>query len=254
MPATANDSLVTRTIALDPKRIKPNPFSLSIYGDPSAEIDDLMPSIREHGILVAMVVAPGPKPGTWEVLSGHRRLACALALGLAEVPCEVRRIPPRRRATAGDPGIQPPAPQDIQSTDARSRRPRRALGIGGESPSAGQPAERPSRDHRIPPTTPNVGIPTLGRSARIPTHRPAKRAAPPARPGPDGCRDRPTPRHGRQGSLPAGPRHLADGPLGRRPGAERRRPARRRDQDDPRRVQGLTPSRPLQRRFPPHAV
>jgi ParB family chromosome partitioning protein len=101
MPATANGLLVTRTIALDPKRIKPNHFSISTYGEPSAEIDDLMASIREHGILVAMVVAPGPKPGTWEVLSGHRRLACALGLGLAEVPCEVRRIPPgaaRRRA------------------------------------------------------------------------------------------------------------------------------------------------------------
>ena len=101
MPATANGLLDARTVALDPKRIEPNQFSISIYGDPSAEIDDLMPSIREHGILVAMVVAPGPKPGTWEVLSGHRRLACALALGLSEVPCEVRRLPPgaaRRRA------------------------------------------------------------------------------------------------------------------------------------------------------------
>ncbi len=101
MPAIADRSRTTETLALDPKRIKANPFSLSVYGEPSAEIDDLLPSIREHGILVAIAVAPGPKPGTWEVLSGHRRLACAIALGLAEVPCEVRRIPPgpaRRRA------------------------------------------------------------------------------------------------------------------------------------------------------------
>ena len=80
------------------KQIRTNPFSLSIYGEPSAEIDDLLPSIREHGILVALVVAPGPKPGTWEVLSGHRRLACALALGLSRgslrgppAPAEVMR-------------------------------------------------------------------------------------------------------------------------------------------------------------------
>ncbi len=101
MPSIANRSRTTETLALDPKRIRTNQFSLSIYGEPSAEIDDLLPSIREHGILVAIAVAPGPKPGTWEVLSGHRRLACANALGLAEVPCEVRRIPPgaaRRRA------------------------------------------------------------------------------------------------------------------------------------------------------------
>ena len=94
MPAIANRSRTTETLALDPKRIRTNPFSLSIYGEPSSEIDDLLPSIREHGILVAIAIAPGPKPGTWEVLSGHRRLACAIALGLAEVPCEVRRIPP----------------------------------------------------------------------------------------------------------------------------------------------------------------
>ena len=57
MPATANRAIAlgkpTQTLALDPNRLDPNPFSLSIYGDPSAEIDDLLPSIREHGILVA---------------------------------------------------------------------------------------------------------------------------------------------------------------------------------------------------------
>jgi len=81
-----------RTLAISPSRLKPNQFSLSIYGDHTSEIDDLLPSIREHGILVALVVAPGPRPQHWEVLSGHRRLACAQALGLGEVPCEVRDI------------------------------------------------------------------------------------------------------------------------------------------------------------------
>ena len=94
MAATANRLLATRTIALHPSQLKANPFSLSLYGETSAGIDDLLASVREHGILVAPVVAPGPKPGTWEVLSGHRRLACALALGLSQIRCEVRRIPP----------------------------------------------------------------------------------------------------------------------------------------------------------------
>ena len=52
--------------------------------------DDLLPSVRDHGILVSLVVATGSEPGTWEVISGHRRLACALALGLTKVPCETR--------------------------------------------------------------------------------------------------------------------------------------------------------------------
>ena len=42
-------------------------------------------------MLVPLVVARRARPG-WEVLSGHRRLACARALGLAEVPCEVRDV------------------------------------------------------------------------------------------------------------------------------------------------------------------
>jgi len=93
MPVTATDLEAPETIAIAPTRLKPNRFSLSIYGDPTTEIDDLVSSIRDHGILVALVVASGTGPGTWEVISGHRRLACALALGLTKVPCEVRPIP-----------------------------------------------------------------------------------------------------------------------------------------------------------------
>ena len=52
--------------------------------------DDLLQSIRDHGILVALVIARGPEAETWEVISGHRRLACALALELPSVPCEIR--------------------------------------------------------------------------------------------------------------------------------------------------------------------
>jgi ParB-like chromosome segregation protein Spo0J len=83
---------VPRTIAISPSLLKPNQFSLSIYGDHAAEIDDLLPSVRDHGILVPLVVARGSEAVTWEVISGHRRLACALALDLPEVPCQIRRL------------------------------------------------------------------------------------------------------------------------------------------------------------------
>jgi hypothetical protein len=66
---------------------------LSIYGEPAADLDDLTLSIRDHGILVPLVVARGAEPGIWEVISGHRRLGSALALGLSKVPCEVRKVP-----------------------------------------------------------------------------------------------------------------------------------------------------------------
>ena len=77
---------------LDPKHLKTSLFSLSLYGDPAKEVDDLKESIRAHGILVPLVVAPGTRQGGWEVISGHRRLACALALDLEEVPCQVRLL------------------------------------------------------------------------------------------------------------------------------------------------------------------
>jgi ParB family transcriptional regulator, chromosome partitioning protein len=76
-----------------------NPFSISIYGDSEAEIGDLVESVRAHGVLVPLVVCP--HRSGWEVVSGHRRLASARAVGLTEVPCAVRSIrshAARRRA------------------------------------------------------------------------------------------------------------------------------------------------------------
>jgi ParB family transcriptional regulator, chromosome partitioning protein len=94
MPTIANHRLAPETIGIDLERLRPSPFSVSLYGDPSGEVDDLIASVREHGILVPLVVAaPGPEPETWEVISGHRRLACARTLGMNEVPCQIRRLP-----------------------------------------------------------------------------------------------------------------------------------------------------------------
>ena len=77
--------------AIPVAKLRPNPFSLATYGDPAAEVDDLIDGIRQQGILVPLVVV---RAGAgWEVLSGHRRLACATALGLADVPCQVRDLP-----------------------------------------------------------------------------------------------------------------------------------------------------------------
>ncbi len=79
--------------------IHPNPFSLSIYGDPEAEIDDLIESIRAHGVLVPLVVIPvGARMGG-DLGSPTPRLRPASRT--PEVPCEVRSIESeddRRRA------------------------------------------------------------------------------------------------------------------------------------------------------------
>lgn len=86
---------------LDVRSLDRNIFSVEIYGDSSGRVDDLAASVREHGFLEPLVVAPGLARGRWEVVSGHRRLACAIELGLDRVPCVVRDFPSeddRRRA------------------------------------------------------------------------------------------------------------------------------------------------------------
>jgi ParB-like chromosome segregation protein Spo0J len=88
-PTFARDAATIRLLRTD--RLRANPFSLALYGDPEAETDGLLESVSEQGILVPLVVVR--EGSAWEVVSGHRRLACARALGLRAVPCELRCIP-----------------------------------------------------------------------------------------------------------------------------------------------------------------
>ena len=102
MPVTVKSSVASRVLAISPTKLRPSRFSRTIYGESTALLDDLLPSVRDHGVLVPLVVATESEPGTWEVISGHRRLACALILGLTKVPCETRSFPSdsaRRLAT-----------------------------------------------------------------------------------------------------------------------------------------------------------
>jgi hypothetical protein len=92
--ARTADCSIRQAIAIATERLKPNRFSQSVYGAAADQIGDLLPSIREHGILVPLTVAAEQGTDTWEVISGHRRLACALALGLPHVPCELCILPP----------------------------------------------------------------------------------------------------------------------------------------------------------------
>ena len=58
-----------------------------------AEMDTLVESIREHGILSPLIVRPlEDAPGEYEVVSGHRRLFAAKAAGLREVPAMIRTL------------------------------------------------------------------------------------------------------------------------------------------------------------------
>ena len=50
-----------------------------------ADMEELVESIRTHGVLTPLLVRPA-KPGTYEVISGHRRLHACKKLGIEAVP------------------------------------------------------------------------------------------------------------------------------------------------------------------------
>ena len=63
--------------------------------NPRTAVDDerqaqLVESVRRHGILQPLLVAPAGEGEAFRVVAGHRRLAAAAAVGLMEVPAIVR--------------------------------------------------------------------------------------------------------------------------------------------------------------------
>lgn len=74
---------------IDPKKIKPNPYQPRKEFNQVA-LNDLMNSIKEHGILQPLVVSQ--KNGEYELIAGERRLRSSVELGLLEVPVIVREV------------------------------------------------------------------------------------------------------------------------------------------------------------------
>lgn len=58
------------------------------------DIEELVASIRQHGVLEPIVICPSEEGDKPEVLFGQRRLAAARQAGLEEVPCLMRPRPP----------------------------------------------------------------------------------------------------------------------------------------------------------------
>lgn len=58
-----------------------------------AEMDALVESIREHGVLTPLIVRPlEDLPTEYEVISGHRRLHAAQKAGIVEVPAFIHAV------------------------------------------------------------------------------------------------------------------------------------------------------------------
>jgi ParB family chromosome partitioning protein len=70
-------------------RLAPHPANVR---EDLGDLTELAASIREHGILQPIVVAPKPTGGgQFLILAGHRRYAAARKAGLQEVPVTVRQ-------------------------------------------------------------------------------------------------------------------------------------------------------------------
>ena len=85
----SDETVDTNEIAID--LIKPNPFQ------PRREFEDeklkeLAASIKEHGVLQAIVVCPEDEVGNYVLVAGERRCRAAKIAGLKTIPAVVRNI------------------------------------------------------------------------------------------------------------------------------------------------------------------
>ena len=217
---------------LEPECLIASPLSLSVYGDPSADLESLKESIREQGILVPLVVAAGAERGTWDILSGHRRWACAVVLGLIQVPCEVREIQSEavRRRLVLEYNRQ--RAQVVQSINAGSRRARGVYAGGGSTATVGESASRYRWTVRVRIQRHADRVSRFRRSRGYPK-RDGEFQAERNPSGPHRHDHRAAVGSGRKRSLSPGPSYLADGPPRRCPGPERCGRDRCRNQDDP---------------------
>jgi ParB family chromosome partitioning protein len=72
--------------------IQPNPHQPRKHIDP-AELDDLMQSIKQHGILEPIVIAH--TPAGYQIIAGERRWRAAKKAGLEKVPAIIKKTSPR---------------------------------------------------------------------------------------------------------------------------------------------------------------
>lgn len=83
---------------IETKRLRPHPQN------PRRELGDLqelIASIRESGVLQNLVVVKDPdEEGCWRVVIGHRRRAAAIVAGVKEVPCVVSDMGPEEQLGA----------------------------------------------------------------------------------------------------------------------------------------------------------
>lgn len=87
IPHTLNDSADTSEIALD--SIKPNPYQPRRHFN-ETKLKELAASIKEHGVLQAIVVSPSGEDDKYILVAGERRCRAARMAGLKTLPAVVK--------------------------------------------------------------------------------------------------------------------------------------------------------------------
>ncbi len=90
IPSGATQATSTEgTLEVDIKSIQPNPRQprSSIDADP---LNDLISSIRTHGVIQPLVVLPADSKGRHTLIAGERRLRASKEVGLKTVPVVIR--------------------------------------------------------------------------------------------------------------------------------------------------------------------
>jgi len=79
---------------VDPDLIVPNPHQpRAAFSEES--LQELVESVREHGVIQPLIVSAGDSPGVYQLIAGERRLRAAKLAGLARVPVVVKDVSDR---------------------------------------------------------------------------------------------------------------------------------------------------------------
>lgn len=77
-----------RILQIPIEEIEPNPHQPRHYFD-HGQLEDLISSIKEHGVIQPLVVSPKPD-GTYQLIAGERRFRASTLAGLKTVPAILR--------------------------------------------------------------------------------------------------------------------------------------------------------------------
>jgi ParB family transcriptional regulator, chromosome partitioning protein len=75
---------------IEMKMIRPSQFSIRDKFNDHQEIESLIASIKEHGLLQAILIRP--YQNSFEIVAGHRRFHACKSLRWRHIPCKIREL------------------------------------------------------------------------------------------------------------------------------------------------------------------